>query len=521
MHNKKVLQTAIKELDKRKAPPAPKDIITDPAGQWKYPGLPTRIPSNEITMQGVDYPVLGVPDKGEPTMMHPGGYYTFPEADYVDEYPQMKKGGGLKSKKYTKNIMGKSYLFEEGPLFKKKKESKKRIFHPNAKYYKKGGEPARAYYDDSRDAWVYEDGTVGPNGPAYLENGGYVEAELTPEEIQEYAKGGYIVEDISVPSLNEFPDGGVSKKPKKLRKEVKPFVTSNLKEYAKRKQAYDDSLTLYNAGLKEYDLVKKNKRGATFKDPLYEKEAYAAYKRLGYPEGYSIDTKSSDNLNVRGVMYEKPVQPVYKKSNQPKPKVHQYPKKYKPVVNTIPKTVPEGKAIVGYEEVQQLNPKTGEVTTVKNPVYTDLEKTIPTLHPTMVNPELKKFVYPETKSENADVMPVYDETAIESGIPDPGGHWEDQYSRYIDWDGNSIDFNGIRFRKPGHGGDLIKKGKRHYIHYPSIEKRLDAWIEPDKLPEEEYRVGGEYMELDLTPEEIEEYAKGGFIIEDISIPPLN
>ena len=99
MHNKKVLQTAIKELDKRKAPPAPKDIITDPAGQWKYPGLPTMIPSNEITMQGVNYPVLGVPDKGEPTMMHPGGYYNFPEANYVDEYPQMKKGGGLKSKK--------------------------------------------------------------------------------------------------------------------------------------------------------------------------------------------------------------------------------------------------------------------------------------------------------------------------------------------------------------------------------------------------------------------------------------
>jgi hypothetical protein len=39
--------------------------------------------------------------------------------------------------------------------------------------------------------------------------------------------------------------------------------------------------------------------------------------------------------------------------------------------------------------------------------------------------------------------------------------------------------------------------------------------------EADYKNGGEYIELDLTPEEIEEYAKGGFIIEDISVPSLN
>ena len=35
---------------------------------------------------------------------------------------------------------------------------------------KNGGQ--KAYYDDGRDAWVYEDGTIGPNGPAYMKNGG-------------------------------------------------------------------------------------------------------------------------------------------------------------------------------------------------------------------------------------------------------------------------------------------------------------------------------------------------------------
>ena len=119
MNNKRVLQIATKELDKRKAPPAPKDIIVDPAGQWKYPGQVTRIPSNTITMQGVPYPVMGVPNKGEPTMMQPGQYYEFPDADYVDEYPQMKKGGGLKSKKYTRSLEGIGELF---------KNSKRRIY---------------------------------------------------------------------------------------------------------------------------------------------------------------------------------------------------------------------------------------------------------------------------------------------------------------------------------------------------------------------------------------------------------
>jgi hypothetical protein len=33
--------------------------------------------------------------------------------------------------------------------------------------------------------------------------------------------------------------------------------------------------------------------------------------------------------------------------------------------------------------------------------------------------------------------------------------------------------------------------------------------------------GGEYIELKLTPKEIEEYKKGGYIIEDISVPSLN
>lgn len=87
-YNRKVLKTATKELGKAKAPAKPKDIITDPMGQWKYPGQNTRIPGSDITMQNVPYPVWAQPNVGPGAMMYPEQEYQFPGADYVDEFPQ-------------------------------------------------------------------------------------------------------------------------------------------------------------------------------------------------------------------------------------------------------------------------------------------------------------------------------------------------------------------------------------------------------------------------------------------------
>lgn len=68
-------------------------LITDPRGQWAHPGQNTRIPSNNITMEGVGYPVLAKANNGMTTMMYPGQNYSFPGASYVDEYPMMQSGG--------------------------------------------------------------------------------------------------------------------------------------------------------------------------------------------------------------------------------------------------------------------------------------------------------------------------------------------------------------------------------------------------------------------------------------------
>ena len=68
-------------------------VIYDPRGQWDYPGQITKIPGGNITMQDVNYPVLGIDNFGNQQMMYPGMDYTFPNADNVTEYPQMKRGG--------------------------------------------------------------------------------------------------------------------------------------------------------------------------------------------------------------------------------------------------------------------------------------------------------------------------------------------------------------------------------------------------------------------------------------------
>jgi hypothetical protein len=53
--------------------------------------------------------------------------------------------------------------------------------------------------------------------PRWLQEGGeYIETELTPEEIEQYAKGGYIIEDISIPSLPKAQLGKIIKSTKNI-----------------------------------------------------------------------------------------------------------------------------------------------------------------------------------------------------------------------------------------------------------------------------------------------------------------
>ena len=384
MYNKKALSKATAELDKAKAPKKPKDIITDPMGQWKYPGEVTRIPSDNITMKGVGYPVVGVANTGQRQIMLPGADYTFPGADYVDEYPQMKRGG---SKKKTKSMSGLNKLLETHPFFK---NYKNRRFDPKTKHFQDGGfktklnkeeekefqkfyetlpenlqsdDPTydiRGYWDGSgrpsefdysqpkEDDGYYHAFSINPNTGEYLkspahptfmqaveedkkmgykpsfnirsgkweseevspeyEDGGYIEADLTDEEIEEYRKGGFIVEDISVPELNQAQkgktvkskDGTVTNKITKANGDtVIQVKTKNGKYYEKLIKKSDalDTLSKLQGAIKPEFLVSANAEAETKREEKQAKQKFLKEAWSNYDD-WSTSDKVSDRVGA-------------------------------------------------------------------------------------------------------------------------------------------------------------------------------------------------------------------------------
>lgn len=86
------------------------NFIVDPKGQWAHPGKPTMIPTDDgrITMEGVQYPVLGIDDQGNQQMMYPGMDYVFPGRD-VYEIPQFQTAGQVGGPKIIQSGNGFEY----------------------------------------------------------------------------------------------------------------------------------------------------------------------------------------------------------------------------------------------------------------------------------------------------------------------------------------------------------------------------------------------------------------------------
>ena len=347
-----------------------------------------------------------------------------------------------------------------------------------------------------------------PNDPGQYKSsydeGGYIEAELTPEEIEEYRKGGYIVEDISVPSLNQMEKGGAAcppgyikvrgkcVKPQNMimRNQMAPYVTNDIND--PRLEAYKDSLGLHNQSLANHAEVRRNNMIPVFTNlpPNGSRRLYDRVLRNQTikPEGYihAERTSRTNNPSVREVIY-----PVYK---APVQQVVYKPKSKKKTTKPVDKKPVIVEPVI--QEEKQI-------------------ETIPNLQPTYIEHPLNKFIETNNPGLGTDVMPVYDTDELPMyPTPDPDAEWVGDTERYIDWDGNSIGYNLPRVRKPGHGGDLIRKGKRRYLHLPSIETRYEAEI----VPEEEYAMGGEYTigdEVELTDAEVKRLRSLGYIIEQL------
>jgi hypothetical protein len=309
MYNKKVLSKI--DLGKQtKKDPFKGDIIYDSMGQWKFPGQPTRIPSNEITMEGVPYPVYGIDNTGYEQMMYPGANYTFP-GNYVDEYPMAKKGGSLpkrpkkKNKKaWSRSIEATNILFTENPLFSQPKPRRNKVYDPNAKYFQEGGElpddyqefldysatapenrqPGQGYFYGSPDEYdhygmwealgkpqnfeqalemnpdwqqdeegYYHGYSVNPYTGVFLKSGepGLEEGDTKWMEIAEHylsprANESTPVYDTDLQRFKYVPNkqkGGTKSKSKRTK--LPTLYISDPEEYRLRKAMYDDSLYMY------------------------------------------------------------------------------------------------------------------------------------------------------------------------------------------------------------------------------------------------------------------------------------
>jgi hypothetical protein len=100
--------------------------IVDPMGQWAHPGEVTIIPATDITMEGVDYPVLGISDTGDQQMMYPGEDYNF-DGEYVTEYPMMQEGGWLSKYQEKAPSDATRVVAPIRPLTKKEQEENVRV----------------------------------------------------------------------------------------------------------------------------------------------------------------------------------------------------------------------------------------------------------------------------------------------------------------------------------------------------------------------------------------------------------
>jgi len=496
MYNKKALSKATAELDKAKAPAKPKDIITDPMGQWKYPGLPTRIPGNDITMKGVGYPVVGVTDTGQRQIMLPGADYTFPGADYVDEYPQMKKGG---SKKKTKSISGTNKLLKVHPLFKNYKH---REFDPKAKHFQDGGD---------------------------------VEADLTQDEIDQYVKGGFIVEDISVPELNQAKKGksvNTSKSPK-----PSVYTAKNDKDYAFRKKAYDDSLSMYNLSTLNNMLANNYE-----KDPNVSEKEQMDYAKKNDTYIQKMKKIKSQALTKFGDVYGKQTKPA-----------QTIIKPYKPEVEPIDfksgnkKSVEKTKKIPNIETRNSVNSYEDSLTAYNN--YVQRKDILANLkkdqfkskkeldeflnkenlkYPT--NPSLaaktksikKQFVYPKGESI----------ISLEDYIKPKGSQTSKPKDVIVDKPNNtakSVKVNNAQYPQGYQPYSLYGKvldpevyGYAESLNGKPVQVSQFADTYGHKAKMDTYRKSGQYpwkkqkggMVAKLTPKEIQEYINQGYIVEE-------
>jgi len=231
-------------------------------GQWEYPGQVTKIPSGDITMQGVPYPVLGVDNLGNEQMMYPGVDYTFP-GNVVTEYPQFQKGGDYNMLGYAMHHpIGALKHFINPEKYHATDEYKRpnhMTFSDESKYSNK--EHQGGHWEQQQDGtWTFT-----PTAWNIQNAGGYDKLQdwwsqtegkagnilLPPSDSPQLQYGG----DPSIPELNQAKKGGWLNKYSKLpKKKSSKNIKTSINKLMTRNPLFDRNYMLYGAkGPRLYD----------------------------------------------------------------------------------------------------------------------------------------------------------------------------------------------------------------------------------------------------------------------------
>lgn len=177
-------------------------IITN-RGQWDYPGQTTIIPSNEITMQGVPYPVMGVSNTGDVQYMQPGEDYTY-DGDYVTEYPMMQQGG-MSISDLKKAYVDAYNNYNQRNFPKETLETRQKAYNTiepssylDIENYRRWNvnEKRKTYYDPrSEEAWKFYLGLTTPEEMKYIKKSKY-RPTINPTEKYYYSVDPQLEQDI-------------------------------------------------------------------------------------------------------------------------------------------------------------------------------------------------------------------------------------------------------------------------------------------------------------------------------------
>jgi hypothetical protein len=312
-YNRQAIADALAKMNKARKPKQPKDIIKDPEGQYKYPGIPTRIPSDEITMQDVPYPVLGVDNLGNEQVMQPGKKYVFSGADYVDEFPIAKYGGlvtgltntsgNLLMNKKGKRMMAQSgslsatnKMFLGNPLVTKRKKS---VFVPGAPFqeggstdwksriasamkFQQGGQLSREEFERRKAAYKKM------TGRDFEPPKSVKPSEKARQQYQEKYNQQPVVQSQSAETVNQ--SRGVD------TKREKEIIEAQANTDAKAAENY---MHFYNKTYgSDYGTMSYEQALQKVKQPNFDKEKYLNMYNLGQPKDEQLQSfREADQAN--------------------------------------------------------------------------------------------------------------------------------------------------------------------------------------------------------------------------------